>query len=95
MKKIIELKPMQQDATIEAEVTEIGQIREFSKFGKVGKVCNAKIKDDSGEIKLTLWNDEINLIKQNSKIRITNGYVKEFNGELQISAGKFGKLETI
>lgn len=80
---------------IEATVKEVGPIREFSKFGKVGKVCNAKLEDSSGIISLTLWNEEIEKIKQGSKIKIINGYVKEWQGEKQLSAGKFGKIEIL
>ena len=29
------------------------------------------------------------------KIKITNGYVNEFQGESQVTAGKFGKLEIL
>jgi len=95
MDKIKDIKARQAKVEVEAEVTEVGQVREFSKFGKVGKVCNAKIKDDSGEISLTLWNDEIDKVKVGSKIRISNGYVGEWQGERQLSAGKFGKIEII
>ncbi len=95
MNKIKELTPKQSKVEIEAEVIELGPVREFNKFGKVGRVCNAKIKDDSGEITLTLWNDEIEKVKQDSKIKITNGYVSEWQGEKQITAGKFGSLEIL
>ena len=95
MDKIKDLKPRQPKVEVEAEVIELSPIREFSKFDKVGRVCNAKIKDDSGEITLTLWNDEIEKVKVGSKIKISNGYVGEWQGERQLSAGKFGKLEII
>ncbi len=95
MDKIKDLKPNQGKVNIEAEVVEVGQVREFSKFGKPGRVANAKIKDDSGTITLTLWNDEIEKVKKGSKVRITNGYVGEWQGEKQISAGKFGQLEIL
>ena len=95
MNKIKDLKVGQNKVEIEAEVVDMQPVREFSKFGKVGKVCNAKVKDDSGEITLTLWNDEIDKIKKCSKIKISNGYVTEWQGERQLSAGKFGKLEVL
>jgi len=39
--------------------------------------------------------NEVDQVKPNSKIRITNGFVKEFQGELTVTAGKFGKLEVL
>ena len=92
---IAELKPRQGTVNIEAEVVDVGEAREFDKFGRKGRVANATIKDESGEIKLTLWNDDIDKIKKGDKVKITNGYVNEFQGEKQLTAGKFGKLEII
>lgn len=77
------------------EVTEIGDTREFEKFGKQGRVCSAKAKDDTGEITLTLWNEQIDQVKVGNKVKITNGYVGEFQGEPQLTTGKFGKLEVV
>ena len=93
--EIKNLKANSGNVDIVAKVASKEQPRAFEKFGKTGKVCNAKIKDDSGEISLTLWNDEIDKVKVGSKIRISNGYVGEWQGERQLSAGKFGKIEII
>ncbi len=80
---------------VEGEITEKDDPREFDKFGKKGKVCNAVLKDDSGEIKLTLWNDEVNNVEVGDRVKITNGYCGEYQGERQLTAGKFGKLEVV
>lgn len=93
--KISELQPRQGKVEIEAKVIEMGEVREFQKFGKTGRVATAKIEDDSGSISLTLWNDEIDKVKVGDKIKITNGYVNEFQGEKQLTAGRFGNLEVI
>jgi len=99
LKKEVDLKMKikdvlgQQNATLEnVEVITKEEPRQFEKYGKQLKVCNARIKDDTGELKLTLWNDEIDQVSKGDKISIIDGWVKEFNGELQISAGKNGKL---
>lgn len=91
--KIKDLQPKQAKVDVEAEVKIIGDIREFQKFGNMGRVANAVIADDTGKIKLTLWNEDIDKIRVGDKIRITNGFVSEFQGEKQLSAGRFGKLE--
>jgi replication factor A1 len=69
--------------------------RTFEKFGKSGKVCNAKVKDETGELTLTLWNDDVDKINQGDKIHLQNGWCSEYKGERQVSAGKFGKLEVV
>ncbi len=93
--KISELQLRQGNVDIEAEVIEKGDVRTFEKFGKTGRVCNAKIKDDSGEIALTLWNEDIDKVNVGDKIKLTNGYVNEWQGEPQLTTGRMGKLEVV
>ncbi|MBN2422012.1 DNA-binding protein [Candidatus Woesearchaeota archaeon] len=92
---ISELEVNQKNVEIAAEVAELGEVREFEKFGRQGRVCTATIKDDSGEVKLTLWDEQIDKVKEGDKIEIKNGYVKEWQGEKQLSVGRFGSLEVI
>ena len=58
-------------------------------------VCNAKGKDESGEISLTLWDDQIDQVNVGDKVKIANGYVGDWQGEKQLSTGKFGTLEVV
>ena len=95
MAKISELSAGQGNVDVEGTVKEIGEIKSFNKFGKELKVANAILEDDSGNIKLTLWNDETTKYKDGDKVKITNGYVNEFQGEPQLTAGKFGKIEVV
>ena len=92
--KISELKIRQSNVDVNGIITEMGEIRTFDRFGRELRVANAVIKDDSGSIKLTLWNDDTNL-KEGDKIKIINGYINEFQGEKQLTAGKFGKIEVV
>lgn len=92
---IKDLQARQGNVELTAEVIDISEPREFSKFGRTGKVANAKIKDETGTIKLTLWNEQADIIKKGDKVHITNGWVGEYQGELQLSTGKFGKLEIL
>jgi replication factor A1 len=95
MVNLKDLQPKQGNVDVVVDVIDIGPVREFEKFGKSGRVANAVIRDITGELKLTLWNEQIEQIKVGDKIRISNGYVGEFRGELQLSTGKFGKLEVV
>ena len=92
---ISELKARQGKVEVEGKITEKGEIRTFNKFGKEGRVCNATLEDESGKIKITLWNDEIHKVQVGNKVKISNGYVNEYQGEKQLTAGRFGKLEIV
>ncbi len=93
--KISELRINQGNVEVEGTIKEIGDTRSFNKFGKQLSVANAILKDDSGSIKLTLWNDDIIRFKNRDKVKVSNGYVNEFQGEKQLTSGKFGKMEKI
>lgn len=90
---IADLQARQGNVEITAEVVSKEEPRTFDKFGKSGRVCNAIIQDDSGKMKLTLWNEQIDQINVGDKITVKNGYVNEWQGEKQLSTGKFGTLE--
>jgi ssDNA-binding replication factor A large subunit len=79
-------------------ITEKKEQREFqSKWsGSSGRVCDAVGQDESGDsVALTIWNDDIEKVEVGSKIRITNGWASAYKEKLQVSAGKYGKLEVL
>ena len=51
--------------------------------------------DSVGEIKVTLWGDEVDKINNGNKIRIENGYTNTFKGDISLTKGKWGKLEIL
>ena len=93
--EIKDLKPNQNATLQEVDVVSVGDIREFEKYGKSGRVCTLKIKDTSGEAELSLWNDDVEKFAAGDKLKIVDGWVKEWNGKLQISPGKTGKVEKV
>jgi len=90
--KVKELQPRQAVDKIELQITEIGEARQWNNARGNGTVAAAKAKDESGEVSLTLWNQDIGKVKKGDKIVIENGWVGEYQGEKQLSTGRFGKL---
>src|SRR3990167_59785 len=93
--EIKDVKPNQGNIDLVAEVKTKEAARTFEKFGKKGKVCNATLKDQSGEITLTLWNDDVDSVNVGDKVHLQNGWCSEYKGEKQVTSGKFGKIEII
>ena len=94
--KISELKGGMRSINVEASVVSVSESRTVNKRdGGTAKVADVIIKDDSGEIKLSLWEDQIAMVKAGSKISIENGYTTSFRGENQLSVGKYGKLNIV
>jgi len=67
-----------------------GQVR--ARFGNYASVTNALIADETGTIKLCLWNEQINSISVGDTIQIENARTSTFRGERQLSIGKSGTL---
>ncbi len=93
--KISDLQVKMGNAEVEGEIVEKADAREFSKFGKTGRVANAVLQDDSGKVKLSLWNEQVDQVSVGDRIRIKNGYVSEWQGEMQLSTGRMGTLEVL
>jgi|SRR5580658_1821504 ssDNA-binding replication factor A large subunit len=90
---ISDLRP-ERVATIEATVSKLEPIRDFEpKSGGSKKVRNGTLKDGTGEIALVLWGDEVDRVSEGEKVRIVDGWVKDYKGRPQISLGKVGRLE--
>jgi replication factor A1 len=79
---------------VTARVTEKSEAREVtSRFkDQTLKVADAMIADETGTIKLTLWNEQISQVNINDTVKIQNGYVTSFRGEIQLNVGRYGTL---
>lgn len=79
---------------VEGKIVEKGDPREVkSRFkDETYRIVDAVLADESGSIKLTLWNEQIEQVNVGDNIKVENGYVTSFKGEAQLNVGKFGKL---
>src|SRR5438132_11294878 len=91
--KVKELRPESKVDVIELTIRQKGETRDFSsRGGSTGKVADAKAVDDEGtEVSVRLWNDEIERVQANDRIRITNGWVREWRANMEVSAGRAGE----
>lgn len=92
--KASDVKPEMQHIDLDLKIVEIEEPREFtSRTGRTGRVATAVGEDDSGRIKISLWDKDIERVKVGSVVRIRNGYARLFRDEVYISAGMYGRLE--
>jgi replication factor A1 len=93
--KIAELKPGMRRVDVKGRIVDIENPREVqTKFGP-GQVASATLQDESGSVKVTLWNENITKVAVNDNVEIQNGYVDSFRGELQLNVGRYGKLAKV
>ena len=93
--RIQDIKIGMKGITLMARVLEIPEPRVvFTQFGQA-KVTSALIADETGTIRLALWDKQIGAIPVNSLIRIENGKAIMFRGERQLNVGKKGQMNVI
>lgn len=97
MSRIEDIRDRQQRVIAEGHVDSIAGPRPVTsrKTGEELKVADVTLTDDTGSIKLVLWNNQIPQVKVDSNIRIEEGYVNSYRAELQMSVGKWGMIITL
>jgi len=95
--KIGDLRDGMRRVNVVAKVIDISEPREVrSRYGGgIHRVATATLEDDSGTIKMALWNEQIDQVNVNDTIKVENGYIKSFRGEIQLNVGKYGKLSVL
>jgi replication factor A1 len=78
---------------VTVKISEVTEARDVK--GGMLKVADAVGNDDTGSVTITLWNDDIGKVKQGDTIKITKGWANEFQGKIQVSAGKFGEITVV
>ncbi len=93
--KVGELTPQSRAVNVTAKVVSKSEIREIpmGRDGSAHKVSDALVGDETGVVYLTLWDDNIEKVNDGDTIRVENGYVTLFKGNMRLNIGKYGKLE--
>ncbi len=92
---ISELSAGMKDVTVTATVAEKSEPREVqTRFGR-RLVADVMIKDGTGSVKLSLWEKQIDSVKEGDEIEVSGAYVTEWRGSLQLSVPKTGKVVVV
>jgi replication factor A1 len=71
------------------------ELREFNKENTSGKVANILIGDETGIVRVVLWNKQaelINQLKEGDVVKVRGGYVRENNGRKEVHLNDLSKL---
>jgi replication factor A1 len=93
--KVGELTPQSKAVNVTAKVVSKTETRDIpmGRDGSAHKVCDALVGDETGVVYLTLWDDNIAKVNEGDTIRVENGYVTLFKGNIRLNIGKYGKLD--
>jgi replication factor A1 len=93
---IKDLRTGMKQINLQAKVLEIPKPKMvFTRFGNYASVVNVIIGDETGQIKLCLWNEQINSISIGDVLQIENARMSTFRGEKQLRIGKKGTLSSV
>ena len=94
--KINELRLGMDNINITTKVVDVSEPREvMTKLGYRTRVATATIEDDTGKIELILWGKQTDEIGEGDLIEITNGYIREFRGTLQLNVPRKGEIKKV
>lgn len=74
----------------------VSNAREFAKGERKGRVGHIMIGDETGSLRVVLWNEQCDLLsslKENDCVRLTNAFVKDNMGQRELQLGQKGSLE--
>ena len=95
--KIGKLEDGAQNVDLTVRILQIFSPREFEKNGKKGTLCNLLVGDETGEIRLTLWNKDAKrvqeeCIERGAVLVLKNCYVTSYKDRKQLNLSYSGEM---
>lgn len=97
--KIANVVPGMNSVNVTGKVVRVTEPRTFTKDGGTGQVVNIHLADETGAIRMSLWDDQVALVqegnlKEGMTIDVVNGYTKQDNrGSAELRVGKKGIIK--
>ena len=93
--KVRDVKPGMENITLTVRVISVSKPRKVvTRYGEA-LVANAVVADETGEIILNLWTNQINLVKPGYIIRIENAFARQFKERIELNVGSKGRITVL
>ena len=87
------------DVDLVGQVLDTDSIRTFDRDdGSEGRVANLTLGDETGRVRVTLWDDKADLADEfeaGEVVEVGDGYVREREGDLELHVGDRGTVERV
>jgi replication factor A1 len=97
--QVTDLTMGRSDVTLRGQVLDTEPIRTFDRDdGTEGRVSNIVLGDETGRLRVTLWDDKADLAEQfepGESVEVVDGYVRERDGDLELHVGRQGTVDRI
>ena len=93
--KLANLHPYQRGVTVDFKVLKTQAVRKVKsrRDGSEHQVADVLIGDQTGILFLTLWDEDTSAVEDGKTFRVVKGQTGLFQGRMQLSLGRDGKLE--
>ncbi|WP_435075074.1 single-stranded DNA binding protein [Halorubrum sp. HHNYT27] len=87
------------DVDLVGQVLDTDSVRTFDRDdGSEGRVSNLTVGDETGRVRVTLWDDKADLADEfeaGEVVEVGDGYVRERDGDLELHVGDRGTVERV
>lgn len=94
--KLADLRSGMRSVNVVTRVAQVGDEREFARRdGSVGRVASVLLEDETGTVRLSLWDDDVDLIEElevGSILAVENGYTRMSLGAVGLNAGQSSRI---
>ncbi|MEL9969879.1 MAG: single-stranded DNA-binding protein [Metallosphaera sp.] len=90
--KIGNLKGGMENINVTARVLEVGEQKVVQTKNGPRTIREVMVGDDTGRVKLTLWGNQADEVKEGQIIKVENAWTTVFKGQVQLNAGSRSKI---
>ena len=93
---IRDLKPGMSNVNMKLKVLDVSEPKQvITGKGIEHKILELEVGDETGTMKLVLWDDKVVPLKVGDVVQVENGFVSSFKGVRRINVGKYGELNKV
>ncbi|MGQ4892119.1 MAG: single-stranded DNA-binding protein [Candidatus Njordarchaeia archaeon] len=92
--KIEELKPNRRRLNLKVKVLEIGEKKDIvsRNTGEMHRIVETLVGDETGTVKLTLWDDKVNSLEVGKTYELKNANTTIYQGGIRLNVGKYSEI---
>lgn len=90
--KIAHIRAGMRNMEIIGRLVEVGKPVQISTRYGLAMMAKAKLRDDTGEMVLNLWRQQIDVAKEGELVILQNAFAREFSGVVELNIGADGKI---
>lgn len=90
--KIAHIRAGMRNMEIIGRLVEVGKPVQISTRYGLALLAKAKLRDDTGEIALNLWRQQIDVAREGETVILQNAFAREFSGVVELNIGADAKI---